>query len=51
MKDKTLPAVLGNISKKKLQLTIGYTNGFSVDYSIIDTDDIMDIHVYLTKTT
>ena len=46
---------LGNISKywsvdkmKKTGFT-GYVYDFSVDYDVIDVDDIKDIHKYLIK--
>ena len=46
---------LGNISKdftinnmKKTRLK-GIVKFFSVDYSPIDTNDILDIHIYLIK--
>ena len=49
------PLCLGNISKdcsedkmKKAGFT-GYIYDFSVDYDMIDVDDIKDIHKYLIK--
>ena len=35
---------------KKTELR-GYINAFSVNYNIIDTNKILDIHKYLTKIT
>ena len=38
--------ILSSIDKKKTWLKKSY---FSVDYSSIDADDILDIHKYLLK--
>ena len=53
--DSKCPLWLGNISKdfasinmKKTGLN-GYVYKFSVDYNIIDTSYITDIHIYLIK--
>ena len=53
--DSKCPLWLGNISKdfasinmKKAGLN-GYVYKFSVDYNIIDTSYITDIHIYLIK--
>ena len=54
---KPHPLFLGNISKgftidnmKKNGLE-GYVHAFSVDYNIIHTNDISDLHKYLMKIT
>ena len=54
---KPYPSCLGNISKdftinnmKKTGLK-GYVHAFSVDYNIINTNGILDIHKYLMKLT
>ena len=54
---KPCPLYLGNISKdftinnmKKTGL-IGVVKVFSVDYNVIDSDDILDIHRYLMEGT
>ena len=54
-KIKRYPLCLGNISKevsvdnmKKTGLN-GYAYDFSVDYNIIDTSNIIDIHIFLLK--
>ena len=53
---KKYPLCLQNISKdftannlKKKTGLNGYVNEFSVDYNVIDTSNIIDIHKYLTK--
>ena len=50
------PSCLGNISKdftannmKKKTGLNGYVYEFSVDYNIIDTSNIINIHKYLMK--
>ena len=54
---KSYPFCLGNISKyftvnnmKKTGLK-GYVNLFSVDYNILDANDILGIHRYLMEIT
>ena len=54
-KRKRCPLSLGNISKnfsvdkmKKIGLN-GYVYDFSVDYNVIDTSNIINIHKYLMK--
>ena len=52
---KAYSLCLGNISKDMLQNNIkktwwkGYVYDFSTDYSVIDVENIKDIHKYLTK--
>ena len=53
---KKYPLCLQNISKdftannqKKKTGINGYVYEFSVDYNVIDTSNIIDIHKYLTK--
>ena len=53
---KKYPLCLQNISKdftannlKKKTGLNGYVYEFSVDYNVIDTSNIIDIHKYLTK--
>ena len=51
------PLCLGNISKNFIIHNMnksglkGYVHAFSVDYNIVDFNDILDIHEYLIKIT